>query len=144
MFLLSGFGLISLNSVAHFEKNIICAKIKKQNRVYLIFDLIHFLPAFFHNQDLEAIFFLYKDTEISLAEGTKLHICKFLVHHGFYSPWQVCGTGMVARTVTILHYEEQESSCCRQPSPPHWDPAEDLRCITTNFQYLQASGKPQL
>ncbi|XP_037534789.1 cytokine-inducible SH2-containing protein-like [Nematolebias whitei] len=47
---------------------------------------------------------------------------------------------MVARTVTILHHEEQESSCSPHPSPPHWDPVEDLRCITTNFQYLQASG----
>lgn len=47
---------------------------------------------------------------------------------------------MVARAVTILHHEERGSSCCPLPSPPPWDPAEDLRCITTTFQYLQTSG----
>uniref|UniRef100_A0A1A8ICT8 Cytokine-inducible SH2-containing protein n=1 Tax=Nothobranchius kuhntae TaxID=321403 RepID=A0A1A8ICT8_NOTKU len=47
---------------------------------------------------------------------------------------------MVAQAVTILHQEEQERSCCPHPSPPHWDPVEDLHCISTNFQYLQASG----
>ncbi|XP_041837027.1 cytokine-inducible SH2-containing protein-like [Melanotaenia boesemani] len=47
---------------------------------------------------------------------------------------------MVARAVTILHHEEQGGSCCPYPSPPTWDPAEDLRCITTTFQYLQTSG----
>ncbi|XP_068998737.1 cytokine-inducible SH2-containing protein-like [Embiotoca jacksoni] len=47
---------------------------------------------------------------------------------------------MVARAVTISHHEDQGSSCCPHPSPPPWDPAEDLRCITTTFQYLQTSG----
>lgn len=47
---------------------------------------------------------------------------------------------MVARAVTIFHHEEQRSSCCPQPSSPSWDPTQDLRCITTNFQYLQTSG----
>ncbi|XP_047438841.1 cytokine-inducible SH2-containing protein-like [Mugil cephalus] len=47
---------------------------------------------------------------------------------------------MVARTVTILHDEEQGGLCCPHSSPPPWDPTEDLRCITTTFQYLQTSG----
>ncbi|XP_040889533.1 cytokine-inducible SH2-containing protein-like [Toxotes jaculatrix] len=47
---------------------------------------------------------------------------------------------MVARTVTIVHQEERAGSCCPHPSPPPWDPAEDLHCITTTFQYLQTSG----
>uniref|UniRef100_A0A8C8DM59 Cytokine-inducible SH2-containing protein n=1 Tax=Oryzias sinensis TaxID=183150 RepID=A0A8C8DM59_9TELE len=47
---------------------------------------------------------------------------------------------MVARTGTILCHKGQGGSCCPHPSPPPWDPAEDLRCITTTFQYLQASG----
>ncbi|XP_030585065.1 cytokine-inducible SH2-containing protein-like [Archocentrus centrarchus] len=47
---------------------------------------------------------------------------------------------MVARAVTIFHHEEQRNSCCSDPVPPSWDPADDLRCITTTFQYLQTSG----
>ncbi|KAK5615194.1 hypothetical protein CRENBAI_004476 [Crenichthys baileyi] len=47
---------------------------------------------------------------------------------------------MVARAVTILHHEEPQSSCYPQPFPPTWNHAQDLRCITTNFQYLQTSG----
>ncbi|XP_018536929.1 cytokine-inducible SH2-containing protein [Lates calcarifer] len=47
---------------------------------------------------------------------------------------------MVARAMAIFHHEERGGSCCPQPSPPPWDPAEDLRCITTTFQYLQTSG----
>ncbi|XP_035007348.1 cytokine-inducible SH2-containing protein [Hippoglossus stenolepis] len=47
---------------------------------------------------------------------------------------------MVARAVTISQHEEREASCCSHPSPPCWDPAEDLRCIATTFQYLQTSG----
>ncbi|XP_070700746.1 cytokine-inducible SH2-containing protein-like [Pempheris klunzingeri] len=42
--------------------------------------------------------------------------------------------------VTISHQEERGGSCCPHPSPPPWDPAEDLRCITTTFQYLHTSG----
>ncbi|KAK5872459.1 hypothetical protein PBY51_013161 [Eleginops maclovinus] len=47
---------------------------------------------------------------------------------------------MVARAVTIFHHEERQASCRPDPSPPPCDPAEDLRCITTTFQYLQTSG----
>ncbi|KAM4588352.1 cytokine-inducible SH2-containing protein-like [Odontesthes bonariensis] len=47
---------------------------------------------------------------------------------------------MVARSVSILHHGEQGGSCCPHPLPLPWDPAEDLRCITTTFQYLQTSG----
>nr|XP_046239723.1 cytokine-inducible SH2-containing protein-like isoform X2 [Scatophagus argus]XP_046239724.1 cytokine-inducible SH2-containing protein-like isoform X2 [Scatophagus argus]XP_046239725.1 cytokine-inducible SH2-containing protein-like isoform X2 [Scatophagus argus] len=47
---------------------------------------------------------------------------------------------MVARAGTVVHHEERGGSCCPHPSPPPWDPAEDLRCITTTFQYLQTSG----
>ncbi|KAF3689877.1 Cytokine-inducible SH2-containing protein [Channa argus] len=47
---------------------------------------------------------------------------------------------MVAREVTVFHHEEPGVSCCPNPSLPPWDPAEDLRCITTTFQYLQTSG----
>lgn len=47
---------------------------------------------------------------------------------------------MVARGVSVLHHEEQRASCCPHPSPPLWDPSEDLRCIATTFQYLQTSG----
>ncbi|CAB1432071.1 unnamed protein product [Pleuronectes platessa] len=47
---------------------------------------------------------------------------------------------MVARAVTISQHEEREASCCPRPSPLCWDPAEDLRCIATTFQYLQTSG----
>lgn len=47
---------------------------------------------------------------------------------------------MVARAVTVFHHEEQGASCRPHPSPPPWDPAQDLCCITTNFQYLQTSG----
>ncbi|KAM7422618.1 hypothetical protein PAMA_010587 [Pampus argenteus] len=47
---------------------------------------------------------------------------------------------MVARAVTISNHEEQGGSCSPHPSPPPWDPAEDLCCITTTFQYLQTSG----
>ncbi|XP_022049658.1 cytokine-inducible SH2-containing protein-like [Acanthochromis polyacanthus] len=47
---------------------------------------------------------------------------------------------MVARAVTIFHHEERGSSCCPHPSPPQWDPAEDLRCIAATFQYLHTSG----
>ncbi|CAG5980952.1 cytokine inducible SH2-containing protein b [Menidia menidia] len=47
---------------------------------------------------------------------------------------------MVAQSISILHHGEQGGSCSPQPPPPLWDPAEDLRCITTNFQYLQTSG----
>ncbi|XP_047202493.1 cytokine-inducible SH2-containing protein-like [Girardinichthys multiradiatus] len=47
---------------------------------------------------------------------------------------------MVARAATILHHEEPQSSCYPQPLPPTWNQAQDLRCITTNFQYLQTSG----
>ncbi|AWP02804.1 putative cytokine-inducible SH2-containing protein-like [Scophthalmus maximus] len=47
---------------------------------------------------------------------------------------------MVARASTISHHEECEGSCCPHPPPPCWDPAEDLRCIATTFQYLQTSG----
>ncbi|XP_037346604.2 cytokine-inducible SH2-containing protein-like [Pungitius pungitius] len=46
---------------------------------------------------------------------------------------------MVARAVTIFHHNEQGASC-PPPFPPPHDPAEDLRCITTTFQYLQTSG----
>ncbi|KAM6927406.1 cytokine inducible SH2-containing protein b [Xenentodon cancila] len=46
---------------------------------------------------------------------------------------------MVAQEVTILHHKEQ-GSCCPNPSFPLWDPAQDLHCITTTFQYLQTSG----
>lgn len=51
-----------------------------------------------------------------------------------------CQSEMVARTVSVLHQEEHRGSCCPHPSPPPWDPSEDLRCITTTFQYLQTSG----
>lgn len=47
---------------------------------------------------------------------------------------------MVARAVTAVHHEERRGSCCPHPSPPPWDPAEDLHSITTTFQYLQTSG----
>ncbi|XP_059185449.1 cytokine-inducible SH2-containing protein-like [Centropristis striata] len=47
---------------------------------------------------------------------------------------------MVARAVTIVHHEERGASCRPHPSPPPCDPAEDLRCIATTFQYLQNSG----
>ncbi|XP_032405870.1 cytokine inducible SH2-containing protein b isoform X2 [Xiphophorus hellerii] len=47
---------------------------------------------------------------------------------------------MVARAATILHHEEPQSSCYPQPLPPAWHPAQDLQCITTNFQYLQTTG----
>ncbi|XP_029948259.1 cytokine-inducible SH2-containing protein-like [Salarias fasciatus] len=47
---------------------------------------------------------------------------------------------MVARAVTVFHHEEHGSPCCPHPSPPSWDPTQDLRYITTNFQYLQTSG----
>ncbi|XP_033995512.1 cytokine-inducible SH2-containing protein-like [Trematomus bernacchii] len=47
---------------------------------------------------------------------------------------------MVARAVTIFHHEERQASCRPQPFPPPCDPADDLRCITTTFQYLQTSG----
>uniref|UniRef100_UPI0037E8290D cytokine-inducible SH2-containing protein-like n=1 Tax=Semicossyphus pulcher TaxID=241346 RepID=UPI0037E8290D len=48
---------------------------------------------------------------------------------------------MVARAVTIFHHEERGGgTCCPPPSPPPRDPAEDLRCITTTFQYLHTSG----
>lgn len=53
-----------------------------------------------------------------------------------------CQSEMVARSLTISHHEERGGSCCPHPSPPPWDPAEDLRCITTTFQYLQTSGTP--
>uniref|UniRef100_A0A3Q3KDI1 SOCS box domain-containing protein n=1 Tax=Monopterus albus TaxID=43700 RepID=A0A3Q3KDI1_MONAL len=48
---------------------------------------------------------------------------------------------MVVCTVTTLHNEQRGGSCCPRSSLP-WDPAEDLRCITTTFQYLQTSGTP--
>lgn len=51
-----------------------------------------------------------------------------------------CLSEMVARAVSVLHHEQDRSSCCPHPSPPPWDPTEDLHCITTTFQYLQASG----
>ncbi|XP_026162316.1 cytokine-inducible SH2-containing protein-like [Mastacembelus armatus] len=47
---------------------------------------------------------------------------------------------MVARGMTIFHRKERGDSCCPHPSPPPWDPAQDLRCITNTFQYLQISG----
>ncbi|XP_033481780.1 cytokine inducible SH2-containing protein b [Epinephelus lanceolatus] len=47
---------------------------------------------------------------------------------------------MVARAVTIFHHEDWGASCHPHPAPPPCDPAEDLRCITTTFQYLQTSG----
>ncbi|XP_035517342.1 cytokine-inducible SH2-containing protein-like [Morone saxatilis] len=47
---------------------------------------------------------------------------------------------MVARAVAVSHHEEHRGSCCPHPSPPPWEPAEDLRCIATTFQYLQTSG----
>ncbi|XP_075967003.1 cytokine-inducible SH2-containing protein-like [Anarhichas minor] len=47
---------------------------------------------------------------------------------------------MVARALTIFHHEERGASCRPRPSPSTIDPAEDLRCITTTFQYLQTSG----
>ncbi|XP_063330142.1 cytokine-inducible SH2-containing protein-like [Pelmatolapia mariae] len=47
---------------------------------------------------------------------------------------------MVVRAVTIFHHEEQRKSSCSDPAPSSWDPADDLRCITTTFQYLQTSG----
>lgn len=47
---------------------------------------------------------------------------------------------MVARAGTIAHHEEHGGSCCPRISPPSWDPAEDLHCITTTFQYLHTSG----
>ncbi|XP_053172642.1 cytokine-inducible SH2-containing protein-like [Scomber japonicus] len=47
---------------------------------------------------------------------------------------------MVARAVTIFHHEEQRGSYSPHPSPPPWDPAQDLCCITTTFRYLQTSG----
>lgn len=47
---------------------------------------------------------------------------------------------MVARALTIVHNEERGDSCRPHPSPPPCDPAEDLRCITTTFHYLQTSG----
>ncbi|XP_034725190.1 LOW QUALITY PROTEIN: cytokine-inducible SH2-containing protein-like [Etheostoma cragini] len=47
---------------------------------------------------------------------------------------------MVAREVTIFHYEERGGSLSAAEPPPACDPAEDLRCITTSFQYLRTSG----
>ncbi|XP_054472492.1 cytokine-inducible SH2-containing protein-like [Anoplopoma fimbria] len=47
---------------------------------------------------------------------------------------------MVARALTIFHHEEHEASCSQHSSPKRSDPAGDLRCITTTFQYLQTSG----
>ncbi|KAM4582931.1 cytokine inducible SH2-containing protein b [Fundulus diaphanus] len=47
---------------------------------------------------------------------------------------------MVARAASVLRHEELQKSCYPQPLPPAWNPAQDLLCITTNFQYLQASG----
>lgn len=47
---------------------------------------------------------------------------------------------MVARAVTVFHHEEQGASCHPNPSPPPWDPAQELCCVTTNLQYLQTSG----
>lgn len=47
---------------------------------------------------------------------------------------------MVAHAASVLQLEEQKPACCPHPSPPHWDPSEDVRCIATTFQYLQASG----
>ncbi|XP_012719314.2 cytokine-inducible SH2-containing protein [Fundulus heteroclitus] len=47
---------------------------------------------------------------------------------------------MVARAASVLRHEEPQRSCYPQPLPPAWNPAQDLLCITTNFQYLQASG----
>ncbi|XP_071781999.1 cytokine-inducible SH2-containing protein-like [Centroberyx gerrardi] len=47
---------------------------------------------------------------------------------------------MVARVMTMSHHKERRGSCCSHPSSPPWDPTEDLCCITTTFQYLQASG----
>ncbi|XP_029906614.1 cytokine inducible SH2-containing protein b isoform X2 [Myripristis murdjan] len=42
--------------------------------------------------------------------------------------------------MTMSHHEETRASCCTHPPSPPWDPAEDLRCITTTFQYLHTSG----
>ncbi|KAM8915964.1 cytokine-inducible SH2-containing protein-like isoform 2-T4 [Spinachia spinachia] len=47
---------------------------------------------------------------------------------------------MVVRALTIFHHNEQGASSRPHPFPPPNDPAEDLRCITTTFHYLQASG----
>lgn len=47
---------------------------------------------------------------------------------------------MVARSATVLHHEEPQSFCYPQAVSPAWNPAQDLRCITTNFRYLQSSG----
>ncbi|XP_075893152.1 cytokine-inducible SH2-containing protein-like [Nelusetta ayraudi] len=47
---------------------------------------------------------------------------------------------MVAHAASVLQLEEQKPQCCPHPPPPLWDPSEDVRCIATTFQYLQASG----
>ncbi|XP_029357490.1 cytokine-inducible SH2-containing protein-like isoform X2 [Echeneis naucrates] len=47
---------------------------------------------------------------------------------------------MVAKAVTIFHHEEHGGSCPPHSSSRPWDPAEDIHCITTTFQYLQTSG----
>lgn len=44
--------------------------------------------------------------------------------------------------VALCPHEDQNKSCCLHPSPPTWDPAEDLHCITTTFRYLETSGTP--
>ncbi|KAG7494600.1 cytokine-inducible SH2-containing protein-like [Solea senegalensis] len=47
---------------------------------------------------------------------------------------------MVARAEAVSHHEEREGSCCPYPSPSCWNPAEDLRCVTTTLHHLQTSG----
>ncbi|XP_034388431.1 cytokine-inducible SH2-containing protein-like [Cyclopterus lumpus] len=48
---------------------------------------------------------------------------------------------MVARALTIFHHEERGATCRPpRPFPPPSESGEDLRCITTTFQYLQTSG----
>lgn len=66
---------------------------------------------------------------------------------------QICSQSeMVAQAASVLQLEEQKPPCCPPPSPPRssppspplspssWDPSQDVRCIATTFQYLQASG----
>ncbi|XP_067090242.1 cytokine-inducible SH2-containing protein-like [Osmerus mordax] len=47
---------------------------------------------------------------------------------------------MVARGMTMQDNGEQRESCYHHPISTLWDPAEDLRCITSTFQYLHTSG----
>ncbi|KAM4613059.1 cytokine inducible SH2-containing protein b [Polymixia lowei] len=49
-------------------------------------------------------------------------------------------TEMVARAITISYHEDRRGPCCPHLSSPPWDPTEDLCCITSTFQYLNASG----